>query len=149
MRPLGSEGARGRAGDVRRLSVKPLRGHSPMELPAVFLEAPADGALLPAHAVMVAGWVVGDGSAASAIEFEHEGEVVWRAPVGREREDVAKAFSSSEVGKPGFQTTLNACDLPLGAQVMVFGVFADGKRTPICELTLSDSGEDGGAGGDG
>jgi hypothetical protein len=149
MKPLRSEGARGREGDVRRLGVKPLRGHSPAELPAVFIEAPTDGALLPAHAVMVAGWVVGDGGAASAIEFEHAGEVVWRAPVGRERSDVAEAFSGAEVGKPGFQTTLNACELPLGAQVTAFGVFNDGKRIPICELTLSDSGEDGEAGGDG
>jgi len=149
MAPLEPAGARGRERDVRQVSVKPLRGHSPSELPAVFFEAPTEDALLPSHAVMVAGWVVGNGSEASAIEFEHDGEVVWRAPVGRERADVAEAFSGAAVGRPGFQTTLNACDLPFGACVTVSAVFANGKRTPICELTLSEPSEGGGSDGDG
>lgn len=149
MKPLAADGAGGRARDVRRVRIEALRGHSPAELPAAFFEAPVDGALLPAHAVTVAGWVVGDGSAASAIEFEHGGEVVWRAPVGRERPDVAQAFAGAEVGRPGFQTTLNLCELPPQARVTVAAVFADGSRASICELTASDPGEDGGAGGDG
>jgi hypothetical protein len=94
--------------------------------------------LLPAHAVNIAGWVVGDASPAAAVEFEQGGEVVWRAPVGGERPDVVEAFPGAAVGQPGFQTTLNACDLPVGAVVTAFAVFGDGTRLAIGELTLGE-----------
>jgi glycosyltransferase involved in cell wall biosynthesis len=148
MEPLGPDGGRGRPRDVRQVGVKPLRSHLPPDLPAAFLESPADASLLPSHAVMVSGWVVGNMSAASAIEFEHAGEVVWRAPVGRERDDVLEAFPGAAAGNPGFQTTLNTSDLPLGATVTISAVFADESRAPVCELTLGEP--DGGEGdGDG
>jgi len=138
--PLEADGGRGKARETRRAYLKPLVGISPSELPAAFFEAPSDGALLPAHALMVSGWVVGDGSLAAAIEFEHEGEVVWRAPVGGERADVVEAFPNAEPRRPGFQTTLNACDLPVDAVVTVHAVFADGGRVAIGELALGDPG---------
>jgi hypothetical protein len=149
LEPLAADGGGGGAREVRRPSLQPLRGISPAELPAAFFEAPADGALLPAHAVMVAGWVVGDDGPAAAIEFEHAGEVIWRAPVGGERADVVAAFPDAEGGRPGFQTTLNACDLPPDAQVEIFALFADGRRVAIANLTLSKPAESVEAGGDG
>jgi glycosyltransferase involved in cell wall biosynthesis len=148
LEPL-ADGGQGGAREVRRASVQPLRGISPAELPAVFFEAPADGALLPAHALMVAGWVVGDDGPAAAIEFEYAGEVIWRTPLGGERPDVVAAFPDAEVGQPGFQTTLNACDLPSQAQVRVFALFADGGRVAIADLTLGEPDEGVEAGGDG
>jgi hypothetical protein len=148
LEPPETDAERDRAREVRRASVKALRGPTRSELPAAFFEAPAEGAQLPAHAVTVAGWVVGDDSPAAAVEFEHGGEVVWRAPVRGERPDVVEAFPDAEVGQPGFQTTLNACDLPAGATVTVQAVFADGKRAAIGELLLGDPGSGDGAGGD-
>jgi hypothetical protein len=141
LEPLATEVERKGAREVRRASVRTLRKPSPSELPAAFFEAPSEGALLPAHAVMVAGWVVGDDTPATAIEFEFEGEVVWRAPVRGERPDVVEAFPAAAVGQPGFQTTLNACQLPPEAQVTVFGVFEDEKRVAIGALTLGGPGE--------
>jgi glycosyltransferase involved in cell wall biosynthesis len=150
LEPLAADGGRGGAREVRRrVSVQPLRGISPAELPAAFLEAPADGALLPAHAVMVAGWVVGDDGPAAAIEFEYAGEVVWRTPLGSERSDVVAAFPDAAVGRPGFQTTLNVCDLPPEAEVMVFALFAGGRRAAIANLILGEPDEGVEAGGDG
>jgi hypothetical protein len=149
LEPLAADGGRIGAREVRRASLQPLRGISPSELPAAFFEAPADGALLPAHAVMVSGWVVGDDGLAAAIEFEHAGEVVWRTPVGGERSDVVAAFPDAEVGRPGFQTTLNACDLPPGAQVGVFALFGGGRRVAIADLTLGEPDGAVEAGGDG
>jgi hypothetical protein len=138
MEPLGPAGVRGsRARDVRRVGVAPALGHMPPDLPAAFFEAPGDGALLPSHAVMVEGWVVGEGSHATELEFEHEGAVVWRAPVGRERKDVIQAFPGAGEGRPGFQTTLNVRDLPFGARVTVAAIFADGERLRLCELSMS------------
>jgi glycosyltransferase involved in cell wall biosynthesis len=149
LEPMTPDGERGRAREVRRVGMRMLRSPSSSELPVAFFEAPAEGALLPSHAVMVAGWVVGDGSRAGAIEFEHAGEVVWRAPVGGERSDVVDAFPDAEVGRPGFQTTLNTCDLPPESQVDLFAVFADGTRVAIGELTLGEPGGRDQAGGDG
>lgn len=149
LQPLEADGERGSAREVRRASVHPLRGHSPAELPAVFFETPSKGALLPAHAVMVTGWVVGDGAPAAAVEFEHGGEVIWRTPVTGERPDVATVFAGAAVGRPGFQTTLNACDLPREAEITVTAVFADGKRVAVGELSLGDPGEGAEAAGDG
>jgi glycosyltransferase involved in cell wall biosynthesis len=139
MAPLAADGGRGRARDARGVSLRPLRGTAADDLPAVFFEAPAEGALLPAHAVTVAGWVVGDRSPAVAVEFEHGGNLVWRAPVGRARSDVVEAFPDASVGRPGFQTTINVCDLPPDAGVTAVGVFADGSRIALGELAFSEA----------
>jgi hypothetical protein len=134
--PLPPEGDGRRSRDARRVGVKLLRGTA--ELPAAFLEAPTEGALLPAHAVAVAGWVVSDGGSARAVEFEREGEVVWRSPVTRARPDVAEAFLGAAAGPCGFQTTLNVCDLPRDGRVTLLAVFSDGSRLPIGELSFDD-----------
>lgn len=141
---LPSEGDGTRERDMRRVRVKPLRG--PAELPAAFFDTPTDGALLPAHAVMITGWLAGSGGAARAIEFEHEGELIWRAPVGRMRPDVARRFPDAEAGTPGFQTTLNVRDLPPGARVQVAGLFDDGSRVAIGELGFEPPGDSSEAG---
>ena len=103
-----------------------------------YLDAPASGALLPAHAVTVVGWALGQGRRVTAIEFEAGGETVWRAPVGVERTDVTEAFPDQEVGAPGFETTLNVQELPDGSVVSVLAAFADGARAPFAELRLDD-----------
>jgi hypothetical protein len=100
---------------------------------AAFLDLPTHRALLPAHAVAVAGWVLDRGSAAEAIEFEHEGELVWRAPVSLDRPDVAEAFAPAPE-RCGFQTTFNASELAAGATVDLFAVFASGARVGLSKL---------------
>jgi Glycosyl transferase family 2 len=131
-------GVRGRDRDVRRVDVKPRPGISPSSLPAAFFEAPEAGALLPSHAVTIAGWVVGDGRPARAIEFEHGGETIWRAPVEGERADVVAAFADVEPGRPGFHTTLNVCDLEPGSTVTAYGVFSGDQRVALAEFTFAD-----------
>jgi glycosyltransferase involved in cell wall biosynthesis len=143
--PLASDGDDQRERASRRVQVKPLRGTA--ELPAAFFDAPSDGALVPAHAVLFTGWLTAEGGPAEAVEFEHEGELIWRAPVTRERPDVAKLFPEASAETPGFQTTLNVCDLPLGASVRAVGAFADGSRVPIGELRFEAPGEPAGAEG--
>lgn len=124
---------------ARRVEIEMLQTAS--GVPACFLEAPAAGALLPVHAVAVAGWAVGADGPAVAIEFEVEGEVLWRAPVRLERPDVAEAFPDREVGRPGFQTTLNMGGVPTGGLATAFAVFADGTRLPLAELRPRAPGE--------
>jgi glycosyltransferase involved in cell wall biosynthesis len=139
LEPLPSDGDGQRERDLRRVRVKPLCGTS--ELPAAFFDTPTDGALLPAHAVMVTGWMAASGGPARAIEFHCGGELIWRAPVTRVRPDVAKLFPEADAAAPGFQTTVNVCDLPPGARVEVVGLFDDGSRVQIGELDLEGPGD--------
>jgi glycosyltransferase involved in cell wall biosynthesis len=139
LEPLASDGDDQRERASRRVQVRPLCGTA--ELPAAFFDAPSDGALVPAHAVMVTGWLAGAGGRAEAVEFEHEGELIWRAPVTRVRPDVGKLFPEAEAETPGFQTTLNVCDLSPRGVVRVIGAFADGSRVPIGELRFEAPGE--------
>lgn len=100
---------------------------------AAFLDLPSQRASLPAHAIAVAGWALADGGAAEAIEFEHDGELVWRVPVSVSRTDVAEALG----GAPdlcGFQTTFNAQELPMDAAVELFAVFPGADRVRLAEL---------------
>jgi glycosyltransferase involved in cell wall biosynthesis len=145
LEPLASDGVDQRERASRRVQVRPLCGTA--ELPAAFFDAPSDGALVPAHAVMVTGWMAGTGGPARAIEFHCGGELIWRAPVTRVRPDVAKLFPEAEAGAPGFQTTVNVCDLPPGARVEVVGLFDDGSRVAIGELVFDGPGESAGTAG--
>jgi glycosyltransferase involved in cell wall biosynthesis len=128
-------GARG----ARRVEVEMLVGT--LDVPACFLDAPAAGEHLPAHAVMVTGWVVGADGPAISVEFEADGVTVWRAPVNRERPDVADAFPDLAGDRAGFQTTLNMLELPDGGLVTVVAVFADGERRPLATLRPRVPGE--------
>jgi glycosyltransferase involved in cell wall biosynthesis len=130
--PDGSRGA-------CRVEVDLLRGGG--AIPTAHLDAPASGALLPAHAVTVAGWAVGERGAPVSVDFEAGGEMIWRAPVLRERPDVEKAFPELPVSRPGFQTTLNTLDAPAGAVTLV-AVFVDGTRLPFAELRFRPPGEE-------
>jgi hypothetical protein len=132
--PKGSRGA-------CRVDVRMLR--NVRDLPAAFLDAPASGALLPAHAVTIAGWVVGPTGPPVLVDFEADGELIWRTPARRERADVVEAFPEAPVGHPGFQTTLNAEEVREGAVTTAVAVFADGTRLPFAELSFGAPGQEG------
>jgi glycosyltransferase involved in cell wall biosynthesis len=136
--PLDRDGGGGGRG-ARRVQVEPLRDPG---LAGSFLEAPADGAMLPAHAITVVGWAVGAEGPIAAIEFESGGEVIWRAPALIERPDVARAFPDREVGTPGFQTTLNVQDLPDAGPTTAFALTADGSRAPFASLRFARPGDE-------
>jgi hypothetical protein len=146
LRPLTEAGLQRGSRGARRVEVKMLLAAS--ELPACFLEAPASGALLPAHAVAVAGWAVGPNGAPDAIEFELGGETVWRAPVHLARPDVAGAFPGLDIGEPGFQTTVNVREVADDGVLTAVAVFAGGERAALAELRLTTpAAADGAAGG--
>jgi hypothetical protein len=138
LEPLAEGNRANRSREARRVEVEsllPATGD-----PAAFLEAPLSGALLPAHAIAVSGWVVGYGQAARLVEFELDGEVVWRAPVNVRRVDVGAARSEPAIERCGFRTTLNAQEIATGAAARLLAVFADGSRIPFAELRLSEAG---------
>jgi len=107
------------------------------------LEAPAAGALLPAHAVSVCGWALGGEAEVVAVEFATDAGLLWRSLVRIERADVAAAFPDAGEAKPGFQTTVNLSEVPPGATVEIRAVTADGARLCFATLTPRAAGERG------
>ena len=136
--PTAGGGGRSESRGASTCRGETLRG--PAASPAAYLEAPASGALLPAHAVTVSRLGPRRERPAVAIEFEVDGELIWRAPVQLERPDVVEAFPDSAVGLPGFQTTLNVGELPAGSVVEVFAAFADGSRAAARRAALAAPG---------
>ncbi|HKT83743.1 MAG TPA: glycosyltransferase [Solirubrobacterales bacterium] len=136
--PLDRDGGAGGRG-ARRVEVEIVRDPS---LAGSYLDAPANGALLPAHAITVVGWALGADGLIAAVEFEAGREVIWRTPVNTERPDVARAFPHREVSTPGFQTTLNVQDLSAGGRVTAFAVAVDGTRAPFAVLRFNRPGEE-------
>jgi glycosyltransferase involved in cell wall biosynthesis len=139
LKPLEQADGRAHSRGARRVEVTMLPRSE--ELAGGYLDAPASGALLPAHAIAVVGWVLGHARHVAAIEFVAGGETIWRAPVQVERPDVAEAFPDLAVEAPGFETTLNGQELPAGSVASVWAVFADGGRVPFAELRLDTRGE--------
>jgi hypothetical protein len=135
--PAESEGRASR--DTRRVEVRMMP--PPEQLGGCHLDAPESGAVLPAHAVTIVGWVLGRERPVAALEFEAGGETIWRAPVSVERPDVAEAFPDLVADEPGFETTLNVQELPPGGVVTVLAGLDDGRRLPFAELRLSERGK--------
>jgi len=135
--PLHADGARVAARPTRRVEIHPLAG-LPEELIGANLEAPAAGAALPAHAVMMIGWILGRDEPVEAVELWALGERLWRAPVDLPRPDIERAFPDRRVGTPGFRTTVNALQLPSGTSAEVFAVMPGERRLRFADLRFED-----------
>lgn len=112
----------------------------PAELTGANLDASAfaDGAVLPAHALTMIGWVLGRDEPAEAVELWVEGARLWRAPVNLPRPDIEGAFPERQVGAPGFRTTVNVAQLPAGISAEVFAVLPGERRVRFAELRFED-----------
>jgi len=135
--PLHGEGGRVAMRPTRRVEVvrdEPL----PEELVGANIEAPAEAAALPAHAVTTIGWVLGGEEPVEAIELWVGEKRLWRAPVDQPRPDIERGFPDREVGTPGFRTTVNAQGLEPGTCAEVVAVLAGGQRLRFAELRFDD-----------
>jgi hypothetical protein len=137
--PALADGGNAGARATRRVEIDP-DCQLPEGLAGANLEAPAAGALLPAHAISLSGWVLGRESAVVAVELSHRGELLWRAPMNLRRADIEKAFPDLAVSTPGFSTTLNAQELPDAAVVEAVAILADGERLPFAKLRFQGEG---------
>jgi hypothetical protein len=132
--PLGESDGRA-SRDTRRVEVRTMP--IPEQLGGCHLDAPESGAVLPAHAVTIVGWVLGRERPVATLEFEAGGETIWRAPLSVRRPDVAEAFPDLVADTPGFETTLNVGELPPDGVVTVLAALDDGSRLPFAELRLN------------
>jgi glycosyltransferase involved in cell wall biosynthesis len=136
--PIGGGEARGPR-SMRRVEVEMLP--LPPQLQGANFESPAADASLPAHAVFLSGWVLGREAAVGAIELTLGEELVLRVPLSQRRPDIERAFPELASGAAGFRTTLNAIDLPPGAELTALAVLEGGGRAPFAHLRLrSESG---------
>ena len=138
LEPLGGRGPRDPRA-MRRVEVEMLP--LPAELHGANFEAPAAGASLPAHAIFLAGWILGREAAVNAVELLDREELLLRVPLSRRRLDIESAFPEVEVGPAGFGTTFNALGLPPRAELTAVATLDDGGRVPFARLRLrSDEG---------
>lgn len=114
-----------------------MREPLPERLAGAFLEAPTEGALLPAHAIAVCGWAVGWQAKVLAVEFAVDRCLLWRAPLNIERSDVSDAFPSQDFTTAGFQTTLNVLEAGAEPTVELLAVLDDGSRHSFAALSCT------------
>lgn len=123
---------------TRRVEVEMLP--LPAELRGANFEAPAADASLPAHAIFLAGWILGREGAVSAVELVDGEELCLRVPLSQRRPDIESAFPDSNAGRAGFRTTLNALELPQQAELTAMAAFEGGVRVPFAQLRLRSEG---------
>jgi hypothetical protein len=96
------------------------------------LDAPRAGGTSAAHALYIVGWALGTDAPTTAVEFELGREVVWRAPLGADRPDLAEAFPDRpDAGGAGFRTTVNLSEATDGFELGILAVLQDGTRASI------------------
>jgi glycosyltransferase involved in cell wall biosynthesis len=104
-----------------------LRGHH--------LDAPKQGAVVEARALDIAGWVVGNGSRAVAIELLESGRVVQRIRVDFPRPDVAAIFPGvPKAHRSGFRATVNLFGTTSEVDLELDAVLKDGRRLTLATL---------------
>jgi len=104
----------------------------PAELHGAFVDEPKPGAVLDAHGVDLLGWVLGERSRATAVEFAMDGKTFWRAAVRAERADLAEAFPDyPDAGTAGFRTTLNLIGTPQDFEIELTAVLKGQRRVPF------------------
>lgn len=104
----------------------------PAELHGAFVDEPKLGAVLDAHGVDLLGWVLGERSRATAVEFAMDGKTFWRAAVRAERADLAEAFPGyADAGTAGFRTTLNLIGTPQDFEIELTAVLKGQRRVPF------------------
>jgi hypothetical protein len=137
LEPVSGRGARDPRA-MRRVEVEMLP--LPAELRGANFEAPAVDASLPAHAIFLAGWVLGREAAVDAVELLDGEELLLRVPLSQRRPDIESAFPDAEVGLAGFRTTFNALGLPQQAKLTAVAADDDGGRVPFARLRLRSEG---------
>jgi hypothetical protein len=143
--PLSSDGVNSGERPTRRVEIRRAE-QLPQELLGANLDAPAEGASLPAHAITTIGWVLGRDELVEAIEWSVDGRRLWRAPVDVPRPDIEQGFEGKVVGTPGFRTTVNAQSLPAGSVAEVFAVLSGERRVRFAEMRFSGGAEGEGQG---
>jgi Glycosyl transferase family 2 len=129
--PVSGREARGPRA-MRRVEVEMLP--LPAELCGANFEAPVAGVSLPAHAIFLAGWILGREAAVSAVELLDGEELLLRVPLSQRRPDIESAFPDAKVGLAGFRTTLNALELPEHAELTAVAAFEHGGRVPFAQF---------------
>jgi len=80
----------------------------------------------------ISGWVVPREGEAISIDVLDRDYRLRTAPISREREDVAEAFSERpSAGTSGFQTTVGTIGLPQEFELLVRVNFAEGRKLPL------------------
>jgi glycosyltransferase involved in cell wall biosynthesis len=130
---IASPGYGGEAGIMGALvEIVDVSVSQPAELHGAFVDEPKPGAVLDAHGVDLLGWVLGEHTRVTAVEFLMDGKVFWRAAVRAERPDLAEAYADyPDAGGAGFRTTLNLIGTPQDFEIELTAVLKGQRRVPF------------------
>jgi hypothetical protein len=112
------------------LDVSP--GGPTAELVGWAMEAPRPGEERDRYSFEVRGWALGRAAPVVALELLHDETVLWRAPLGEQRADVADAHPEIRRARfCGFRTDVTAVALPVEFELGVRFVLEDKTRVPV------------------
>ena len=108
----------------------------PDKIHAFSIDAPRIGGR-NVYDIELAGWVLGIDQPVQEIEIHQGGAVIRKAPLDRERPDVARDYPDSPgSGTCGFRTWVSVIGLEPGANLQVRAVLADGTRARLGGIAL-------------
>jgi len=102
-----------------------------------YLGVPAAGDEVDARELLLRGWALGAEEAVLAVELLAGGRVVGRAPVERERPDIAEQYPDlPHAGRSGFEHRLNLWALEGELELEVRAVLDPVTRAPLAAVSL-------------
>jgi hypothetical protein len=108
----------------------------PDKIHAFSIDAPRIGGR-NVYDIELAGWVLGIGQPVREIEIHQGGAVIRKAPLDRERADVARDYPNAPgAGTSEFRTWVSVVGLEPGADLQVRAVLADGTRARLGGIAL-------------
>ncbi|MDX1393415.1 MAG: sulfotransferase [Gemmatimonadota bacterium] len=119
---------------VRIEAVERLGGDGP-RLRAAAIDRPGVGDEWPGTSLPIAGWALGTGVPAVAVDFVHEGRVIRKTPLAMRREDVVARFEGEPIRpRCGFRASVGMLGLPSPCDLDVRVVFDDGSIEPLARV---------------
>ncbi len=109
--------------------------HQRSDLLDIQLESPGTGAAPDGFALTIAGWAVGRAQPVTRLQIVRQTDVLWEAPVERERPDIAARFPEQPwASRAGFASELEALTLDPVFNLRLRAVLADGTKVSVAVI---------------
>jgi Sulfotransferase family len=107
---------------------------SPERVEGFHVDAPKPDEATFGHELTISGWTVGLGEPADLVEIVYQGEIIGRARLEEERQDVLAEHPQAVDPGVGWATKVSLVGLPREFELFVRAVFADGFRARLATI---------------
>jgi hypothetical protein len=107
---------------------------SPERVEGFHVDSPAPAEETCGHELTISGWTVGLGESVNLVEIVYQGEIVGRAGLEEERDDVLAEHPQAADASVGWATKVSLVGLPREFELFVRVVFADGFRARLATI---------------